>query len=590
MNVYTVTIAVSIIVYIAIGGYAGRGIKRLDDYYVAGRQAPTLLIVGTLVASLLSTGVFMGDAAFVYAGQLGAYVLLPGSLCAGYVLGAILFGRYLRRSRATTVAEFLGKRFASRRLQALAGYTIIFGLGVYLLTVTQGAGILLSELSALSYWQAMIVAWLSYSAFTMYSGSRGVVLTDTLMFLLFLVASIAATVFVLDYFGGPAATVEQLVALEEKRGLLSWHGIIGPGTTWPTATDFLIWFLAIELGWMLVYAASPWQASRHLMARNEHVVLRSALIAGFIALFLMIVIYVMAGAINLANADIHPKDRAVVWAALNLLPPFLGALLLAGITAAALSSASTFLSLVGFSASNDIGVHKNADEASALRFSRSMMLATGFVVLVAGMIFPPDIFGLLIFIGTVFGSTWGPVAIMSIWSKKMTEAAAFWGMLAGALFNIVPSMFVTIGMITLPSYFHPAFIGTAASLIVIVLVSRHTHVTEAEAAYRAKLHEIPPEEIDTGKTRTTLWAAAMLIVITGIIQPWLLIAYYVRPLQAATGTLLPDGSFNWFTGEALAVLTCCVVYPSIGLIAAWVIRRDYSPKKVNQALSSLPEA
>ena len=53
MTIYTVTIAISIIVYIAIGNYAGRGIKRLDDYYVAGRRAPTLIIVGTLVASLM---------------------------------------------------------------------------------------------------------------------------------------------------------------------------------------------------------------------------------------------------------------------------------------------------------------------------------------------------------------------------------------------------------------------------------------------------------------------------------------------------------------------------------------------------------
>lgn len=48
----------------------------------------------------------------------------------------------------------------------------------------------------------------------------------------------------------------------------------------------------------------------------------------------------------------------MIWAAKNLVPKFLGALLLAGIMAAALSSASTFLSLVGFSVSNDIVVRK----------------------------------------------------------------------------------------------------------------------------------------------------------------------------------------------------------------------------------------
>ena len=38
MDIYTTMIAVSILVYVVIGNYAGRGIKRLDDYYVARRH------------------------------------------------------------------------------------------------------------------------------------------------------------------------------------------------------------------------------------------------------------------------------------------------------------------------------------------------------------------------------------------------------------------------------------------------------------------------------------------------------------------------------------------------------------------------
>ena len=58
MDIYTTTIAISIAIYIAIGSYAGRGVNRLDDYYVAGRRAPTLIIVGTLVASWMSSTMF----------------------------------------------------------------------------------------------------------------------------------------------------------------------------------------------------------------------------------------------------------------------------------------------------------------------------------------------------------------------------------------------------------------------------------------------------------------------------------------------------------------------------------------------------
>jgi sodium/pantothenate symporter len=45
--------------------------------------------------------------------------------------------------------------------------------------------ILLTQVTDFTFTQGLIISWVSYTAFTMYSGSRGVILTDTLMFLLF---------------------------------------------------------------------------------------------------------------------------------------------------------------------------------------------------------------------------------------------------------------------------------------------------------------------------------------------------------------------------------------------------------------------
>ncbi len=578
MDIYTTAIAISIVIYIAIGNYAGRGIKRLDDYYVAGRRAPTLLIVGTLVASMMSSTMFLGEAGFAYAGQAGMYLFGPQIHAIGYVLGAIFFGRYLRRSRAPTVADFFGSRFNSSRVQALAGITIILALGGYLLAVTQGAAILLSQLTDLGYVQGLIIAWLSYTTFTMYSGSRGVILTDTIMFLLFTVASVCAAVYLLAHFGGLPSVIESLVAIEEKADLVAWHGIIGDGTQWPTETDFLIWILVIWFSWAVVFAVSPWQSSRHLMAKNEHVVLRAACIACFAAAVLSVIVYGIGTIANLGNPNIDPPEGATIWVALNLLPDLLGALMLAGIMAAVLSSASTFLSLVGFSASNDIGIYKGRDEQKTLRFSRLMMLVIGTLALVAAFIFPPSIFWLTTFIATVFASSWGPVAIMSIWSKRITASAAFWGMLSGLMFNVVPKFFEFIGVIVFPSYLNPVIIGGAVSIAVIIFVSRRTVVTKEEAASLARLHETPADEISAKKTRITLLTPALLVV-NGLVMPYLLITYYVRPYQLATGTLSADGSLDWFAGETLVAISWAVVYITLGVFAMKFIRNAYSPTR-----------
>ena len=68
MNPYLIGTIVAIISFVAIGVIAGKKVKDTNDYYVAGRKAPVLLIVGSLIASFLSTGAFMGDTGEVYNG------------------------------------------------------------------------------------------------------------------------------------------------------------------------------------------------------------------------------------------------------------------------------------------------------------------------------------------------------------------------------------------------------------------------------------------------------------------------------------------------------------------------------------------
>jgi len=343
--------------------------------------------------------------------------------------------------------------------------------------------------------------------------------------------------------------------------------------------DYLIWAIVIDISWMLVYMVSPWQSSRHQMARSEHVVLRSATYAALFVVLLQVLVYGTGGVINIGNPVIEPPESATIWASLHMLPEILGALMLAGIMAAVLSSASTFLSLVGFSVSNDIGIHKTGDETKTLRFSRIMMLLVGSLALAAALIFPPQIFWLTTFIATVFASSWGPVGLMAIWSKRITEKAAFWGMLTGLVFNVVPKLFTFIGILELPSYLNPVIIGGVVSLIVTVVVSRVTTPSEDEVSYLAKLHVRPLDEVGPKRTRITLIAPAILAVINGVLFPVMLTVYYVIPYQRATGALSPDGSLDWATGEMTLMVSWSVFWIGVAVFAIRYIRRAYSPTR-----------
>ena len=576
MNSFQIAIVVSLAAYLAIGWYAGRRVKNLEDFFVAGRNAPTVLILGTLVASFMSTNAFMGEAGMSYQGHAPLIIILTCFNCLGYVLGAVFFGRYLRRSRALTVPDFFRARFNSRRIQRFAGISIVVGLSAYLLAVTWGMALVMSEVTGVNESTAIVVVWFSYTLFTLYSGSRGVIVTDTVMFVLFSGMIVLAAFFIIQSAGGWLSAIEALATYEAKPGIIAWHGRVGPETPWQTPLDGLLWATILGVAWGIVVAVSPWQSSRYLMARSEHVVIRSACGALIAMLLLYLVTNFAATAVNLINPAISPPESTMIWVAMNLLPTALGALLICGVLAAGLSSASTFLSLVGFSVSHDVlgsaaGARDDSDSANAdhhtqrLGSARWSMLAVGLTVIALALLLPRNIFWLTHFAGPLFASSWGAVAFMSIWSHRLTEAGAFWGMTAGFVINVMMNALALVGVVEWPVIADPILIAALSSYLVMIVVSRIGEVSIAERDYRIALHQLPEKEKDSAVVRQTLvWPRAM--VFGGVVLSALLTIFYALPFGRAVSV---EGS-GGMSGELLLALTYGLVLVVSG---RWVWRR-----------------
>ena len=531
MNIFLVALIISMLLYLSIGWYAGRKVKNLDDYYVAGRNASTLLIVGTLVASFMSTNAFLGEMGMSYQGHGPLIVIMTGVNCLGYIFGALFFGRYLRRSRALTVPEFFGQRFQSRRLQTIAGLTIVIGLTCYLMAVTWGVSLIVTKVTDMPTWASIVLVWIGYTGFTLYSGSRGVILTDTVMFLLFSSVAVVALYYIIQSGGGWYASLEQLAVYKDKPGIISWHGVIGENSNWKTSADALIWALILGVAWGVVVAVSPWQTSRYLMAKNEHVVIRSACGASIAMFLLYLINSYAAAAVNLSNPQIDPPEGVMIWVAMNLMPSILGAMLVCGILAAGLSSASTFLSLVGFSASNDIFQDAKNPETQ-LRSTRYTIIVIGLIVVALCLILPSNIFWITYFAGPVFASSWGVVAFMSIWSKRITEGGAFWGMLMGFLGNIAANLLGVFSDIKLPVYLDPILLGSAISLVTVLLVSASGSVSQESQHFRERLHQMPEQDsYRIEVARTLMWPKVMILI--GILVMGLMINFYAIPYQRA---------------------------------------------------------
>lgn len=518
MNVYVIGIGISFFLYIVFSAIISIKVKNANDFYVAGRQAPVLLIVGSMIASYVSTGMFMGDAGEYYSGLFSPMTILATMQVVGYLYGAVMFGRYLRRSEVYTIPEFFGKRFCSPALHKLATITAIITMTVYLLSVIQGVGTLVHTVTGIDYAICVVVCIIVFAFVSIVSGASGVLITDTLMFGVFTVALIISAVFITQKAGGWNSVVEQLSNFEVK-GLLSWTGNLD--YMYSTGAENVIWGLVYGVVWMSVCMVGPWQSSRYLMAKNEHTVIRSALFSAFGIFILQLLVGMSAVTVNLFNPDMQSASQVMIWASMNVLPTILGVILLTGVVAAGISSATTFLSLIGSSVANDVFKEKG----NPILNGRIAMAVASLVVLVFAVFNPPQIFWIMFFGGAIVASSWMPIAVASIMSKRVTKIGAFSGMLTGFVVCFALKLFSNLQNVTFPAYLDPTLIGIIANIIAMVIGSALTQVTDEEKEARAALFVIPSVEKNPIEVKKTLSYLKCFIVLGVIIMAILLFVW-----------------------------------------------------------------
>ncbi len=501
MNVYTIGTLVALILFISIGVFAGRKVKNINDYYVAGRKAPVLLIVGSLIASFLSTGAFLGDTGEVYGGFFMGIVIVGILQASGYVYGANLFGKYIRRTKVNTVPEYFAHRFSSRRVRVLAALTLMVAVTAYMLSAMQGISTLMTTLTGFDYKVCVLVAWMSFTIFTVYSGSMGVLLTDTIMFLVFLAAALIGIPLVTNAAGGWNEAITALAQSATRPGIIAWTNNLD--YLYPSGTMNLIWALVYGVVWAIVVMVSPWQTSRYLMAKDEHTVVRSSVWSSIGVVCVTTALYFTAAFVYKINPNLTDNSTAIIWAAMNCMPTIIGVIMLTGILSAGISSASTFLSLIGSSLTNDILKGDKQNIGQNLKRSRLGMAVVSIVVLVLAVFNPPQIFWIMYFGGTVIASSWGVVALTSVWSKKISEAGAFWGMLLGFIGCAVPKAISALNGITLPMYLDPFFIGLVMSVVGVIAGSKLRKASKTDEDRYAELHVRPESEKDAIEDKKT---------------------------------------------------------------------------------------
>lgn len=438
-------VAVYLALVLGMGLWAGRSIKSVEEYAVAGRSYGSLIIFATMSASFIGGGFSIGNAEKVFLFGIANILGLWGFSLKEILVARVIAPRMGNFPDAISVGDIMATTYGK------VGKVITGIFALFLCTSIVGA-----QVGAVGYvfdvFLGMERVWgitLGCGIVILYAtigGMRGVVMTDIVQFVILAIGIPLTLVFGIIHVGG----VEEVI-----RAVPSDHlQIPGAEYTW---IGLMALFLVFLLGETLV----PPYVQRLLIGRNVVNTARGTLYSGLFS----IPFFAVTGLIGLVALAIDPglnSNLAMPHVVVTVLPPVLKGFVIAGIISIVMSSADSFLNSAAIAFVNDVVRPLNPraiSDKSYLLLARAATLAVGVLSIVFALTIE-SILDILIFgynywapvilvplIATTLGFRKGPrsfvvaaavgFAAAIVWNNVLGKPAQIEGLVVGALANLL---------------------------------------------------------------------------------------------------------------------------------------------------------
>jgi SSS family solute:Na+ symporter len=366
-----------IIVYflgmIGIGIYAYRRKKSStqNGFFVAGRSGASLLIIGSLCATIIGASTTLGMAGLGYVrGLTGAWWLLAGS--AGLLVLGFFFARKVRSFGLYTLPELVEKQYDSRAGFVASVLIVVSWLAIIAAQIIAAGKILSVMIPGIDISLLMVISAAVFTIYTVLGGQYSVIRTDFLQFGVIFAGVVVCLALVLDRVGGTGGLRDSLPS---------------DFFSFPTSIKFeyldLI-SLVILVG--ATYVVGPDMYSRLFCARDEKVAKKSALSAALITIPLAFIIVLIGMGAKVLFPEIG-SEQALPTVIKEVLPIGVTGLVVAAFLAAVMSSADTCL--LTTSTIFTVDVYKRAfpkiSERKVLVVSRIGVIIIGAIALVLAL-------------------------------------------------------------------------------------------------------------------------------------------------------------------------------------------------------------
>ncbi len=311
---------------ITVGVVSRRKARGADNFFVAGRKGSSLFITGSLLATIIGGSATVGMAGLGFSrGLTGAWWLLVGSL--GLVALGIFFAEKVRRFGLYTLPELVEKQYDKRMALAASLLIVVAWIGIVAGQII-AAGKILSVLGIGSPLLWMVLFTIVFITYTVLGGQYAVIRTDTLQ----------AAIVIAGIFGGSLLVLSHLGGWDGLKSSLSPEQFAFPVSSQFSGMELVSLLLLVGL----TYVVGPDMYSRLFCAKDAKTAKVSVLWTALLIVPFAFGITLIGMGASALFPQISP-EQAFPTVIKELLPPFLGGIVLAALLCAVMSSADTVL-------------------------------------------------------------------------------------------------------------------------------------------------------------------------------------------------------------------------------------------------------
>ncbi len=421
VNVPLVLLLVYTVAITAFGVWIGRLVRGPADFFVAGRKLRWPLVGATVLAANIGAGTTVGAAGLAYRDGISAW-WWNGSVGLGTLVLAFCVGPRLwtlARDRGyLTLGDYLEDRYSAHVRGVTAGLMAVGTLAILAGQMIAGAAVL-EVVAGMPRWQGVAIGGVAMTLYFTAGGLLSSAWVNAVQLAVLLIGLAIALPLVWSGVGGGAA-------IGASAGVTAsfWDPLYSSGA-------FSGWTMLILLA--PGFVITPGLIQKAYGAADARAVRLGIGVAGFAQLAFSFLPVLLGMAARVNHPGIDSQNLVLPTVMLSELPTVVGALALAAIFSAEVSTCDAILFMLATSTSKDLYhrfVNPSASPDQLLRVARAAALTGGVLGMVLAVQLATIVDALRIFYAVLIATLFVPV-VAALVSRRPTSRDAMVSILGG---------------------------------------------------------------------------------------------------------------------------------------------------------------